>query len=164
MKYLDTIAERQIELDRLVETYAAAVVGNGYIDIIVPRERYMDFFEELTKSGFAVEAVSWWCHATEENKRSLGCPHGYGGPMTSIGWFSELSHDFDEATDEDTQRLDGVDIRSEVRRLNDRMIAIIQNKEILKMANGRSLKFSADGCLTPGIWVRVPENWMRERA
>ena len=147
--------------DRVVREYAVHIVGNGYIDIIVTRDRYADFINELTETGFVVGAVSWWCHATEENKRTIGCPHGYGGPMTQIGWFSELAHDFDEVEEGEMVKLKANDFHHEVKRINDKMIETNMRKVTRQMADGTSLKFSEHACLTPWIWVHVPEDWQR---
>ncbi len=159
--YLDTIGQKRAELDRLVARYSVHIVGDGYIDIIVTRDRCFDFINELTGAGLVIEAVSWWCHATDQNKRVLGCPHGYGGPMTAIGWFSELSHDFDELTEEEMAGLKANDFHNEVTRINNNMIETIRCKVTLPLADGTSLRFSEHACLTPGIWVHVPEDWKR---
>jgi len=158
--YFESVDSKQEELDRLISRYGVGYPPVGsYIDIIVGRERCMDFVGDLTDMGFAIEAVSWWCHATEENKRSLGCPHGYGGPMTEVGWFSEITHEFDEVDSNDIVEIDLRYDQDAVQRMNASMAETIRNKQVLTA--GPVLSFSGAGCLTPGFWIRVPEVWKR---
>ena len=159
--YLDSIADKQGVLDALVRRFAVSVVGNGYIDIIVTTDRCYDFIKALTETGFLVEALSWWCHATDENKKSLGCPHGYGGPMTEAGWFSEMSHVIDEVSEVECATLDAQCSEGELRRINEGIAELIRCKQIGPLTDGSYLKLTPEGCLTPGIWVRVPQSWSR---
>lgn len=161
MNYLTAIAEKQAELDHLIRMHDGLPVGGGYIDIIVGRERSFDLIDGLTAAGFAVEVLSWWCHATERNKMTFGCPHGYGGPVAPEGYYSELCHDFDEASNDEIRRLDSEERDACVRSLNERMKGTIRTKTTTAMADGVSLSFQSDGCLRPGIWVKVPQTWSR---
>ncbi len=157
----DNQSEIQKGLDKLIVQYEGNPVGNGYIDIIVIRERYADFISSLTDNGLVVEAISWWCLASEENKESYGCPHGYGGPMTKFGWFSELSHDLDEIDDQFIEQLESEFTQNNIELINDNAKEIIKHKITMPYSRSK-LEFQANSCLTPGIWIRVPQDWIRE--
>ena len=165
MNYLQTLdSQKQIQLNKLIEKYEVCPTGSGYIDLIISREKFIEFIDELTQIGLMVEAVSWWCHVTDENRKRFGCPHGYGGPMTKFGWFSEMSHDFDDLGNEifldKTNSLE----QNSVKMENDKAKRLIINKQTIKNANGNHLTFDKNTCLTPGIWVKVPNNWIREES
>lgn len=154
--------QKQIQLEKLIEKYEAYPVGTGYIDIIVLREKYSAFIDDLSKIGLMIEGVSWWCHATDDNKNSLGCPHGYGGPMTKFGWFSEMSHDFDSFENEILISIADKLNQFSVEEINDKAKNLIENKRTITYADGSYLTFKENPCLTPGLWIYVPDNWERE--
>lgn len=157
--------QKQMHLDGLIEKFQAYPVGTGYIDIIILRDQYVDFINELTELNLAVNSISWWCHATEENKTKYGCPHGYGGPETQFGWFSEMSHDFDDIEEIEHEHffiLDKSFDSDVIKEVNDKSISIIQNKKTITHADGNFLVFQNNPCLTPGIWVYVPDEWTRQ--
>ena len=119
------------------------------------RDKAREFINELTDLNLAVEAISWWCHRTPENEKKFGCPHGMGGP-TSIyheGAFSELSHELDEIKEEVFTALKLDHSIEAVKLINQLAINIIEEKE-------KQPDFT--DCQTPGIWVRVPEDWIRK--
>ncbi|MCP3681313.1 MAG: hypothetical protein GY861_01360 [bacterium] len=152
----------QKNLDMLIDGYDGIPASNGYIDIIILRERYVDFINALTELNLAIECVSWWCLATDENKEQYGCPHGYGGPMTKFGWFSELSHDFDEIEKKEIERLECEYSSERVRRINEIAAAIIKDKRTITYGDGSYLVFARNTCLTPAFWIRVPDDWERQ--
>lgn len=159
--YLSTIdKQKQIQLEKLIELYDIYVVGNGYVDLIIMKDKYSDFIDDLSEIGLMIEGISWWCNATDDNKSKYGCPHGYGGPMTKYGWFSEMSHDYDDLENE----ILVVDIFSQdsVREINEKAKNIIKSKRTITYADGSFLTFKDNPCLTPGLCIYVPENWTRE--
>ena len=163
MNYLQTLDnKKQIQLNKLIEKYEVYPVGSGYIDLIVSRDKYFEFIDELTQIGLMVEAVSWWCHATDENKNRFGCPHGYGGPMTKNGWFSEMSHDFDDLENEVLLCIANNTDQDSIKAINDKVKSLIINKQTITYADGNYLTFDKNPCLTPGIWVYVPDDWIRK--
>ena len=133
-----------------------------YIDIIVSRNNYIDFINELTKFKFVIEAISWWCHCTTYNEKNLGCPHGYGGPKSKYfeGWYSERSHDFDEIDQNDIDELGNDFNETTVKKINNKALNIINNKQTISYEDGTFHEFKKDICLTPGLWVRVPDDWV----
>jgi hypothetical protein len=152
----------QRSLDRLIEMYDGIPVGTGYIDIILLRDRYQAFIQALTHINLAVEAVSWWCRVTEEHAAQYGCPHGYGGPKTQFGWFSKLCHDVDEVVDASVlQALDRQFTSEAIQHINEAALALIQHKQTMPYLE-HTLFFRTHPCLTPGIWVYVPDEWTRD--
>ncbi len=166
LKYTSTLKQNQKvvqkKLDRLIDEYAGNPVGNGYIDIIILREKYIDFINGLTELNLAIECVGWWCRAIDENKKNCGCPHGYGGPMTQFGWFSEMCHDFDEINKDAIDNLESKYTSSNVKAINELAATIIKDKRTMTYADGSYLTFQGNVCLTPGFWIRVPADWRRE--
>jgi hypothetical protein len=154
--------QKQIDLNDLIDRFEGTPVGTGYIDIIVLRDRCFEFINELTKLDLAVEAVSWWCLATEENQRNLGCPHGSGGPETKFGWFTEIYQEFDGLEEDELFQLDHEFNRQAITTTNLKSIAIIKEKKMVNPTDGKQLTFNKTACLTPGIWVYVPSDWTRE--
>ncbi len=150
------------DLNNLITEYEGTPASNGYIDIIIVREKFEPFIGELTKLGLAIESISWWCNATDENKKQFGCPHGYGGPMTKFGWFSELSHDFDEIDTKEIEHLERNCTNENIKRINNISTAIIMNKRTITYADGSYLVFEKNPCLTPGFWIRVPDDWRNQ--
>ena len=119
------------------------------------------FIEGLTILEIAIEAVSWWCNATDNNKKENGCPHGYGGPITKYGWFTEMCHDFDEIEKEVLAGLDNNCNHKLIKDINDKVKQIIENKQTVKNAEGLSLKYNSNSCLTPALWLYVADDWVR---
>ena len=93
-RYISSLnKQKQGQINQLIADYGV-YSGTRYSDIIIPRDRFVEFINSLTNIGIAINSVGWWCNATDENKTKYGCPHGYGGPMTKFGWFSEMCHAF----------------------------------------------------------------------
>ena len=151
----------QNQLASIIEKNKGQVVGDGYADIILPCEYYINFVNDLTDINLGIEAISWWCHCTPENEKLFGCPHGYGGPKSkySDGWYSERCHDFDEIDPKDIEELDSYYNNDIVKKINGRVIDIIKNKRTVTYGDGSFQIFEKDQCLTPGFWLHVPKNW-----
>ncbi|MGV3530213.1 MAG: hypothetical protein ACO1OO_15030 [Flavisolibacter sp.] len=153
---------KQQQLDELIAKYAVYSSDTAYGDIIIARDNFVDFINGLTNIGVVINSVNWWCNATEENKSKYGCPHGYGGPMTSLGWLSEMCHDFDEisATEQNLFLSLDTDFNAEtVKIINDKTIELIKNKRTITYADGTFLTFKNNPCLTSGIDLYVPNDW-----
>lgn len=163
-KYTDELRQRrsevQAQLEAKMQEYDVHSVGKGFIDVIVLRDRVDSFISELTKLKLAVEFVTWWCHATEENGRKFGCPHGYGGPKTKFGWFSEITWEDSEVDKRLIETLESENTVSIVKQINESVAGIIKSKHSIKYM-GELLSFDNGSCLTPGLWIRVPDEWER---
>lgn len=149
----------------LLAKYAAYSSETMYGDIIVPRENVIEFIHCLTNIGITINSVNWWCNATDENKAKYGCPHGYGGPMTKFGWFSEMCNDFDEFSEIENElflSLDNNFTPETIKNINEKAIDFIQNKRTITYADGTFLTFKNNPCLTPGLDLYVPDNWTRK--
>lgn len=154
--------DKQKQLDELIVKFAVYSSGTVYGDIIVPRNNVADFIYALTTLGIAVNSVSWWCNATDENKNKYSCPHGYGGPMTRVGWFSEMCHDFDEIHAMERERFLSLDTEFEsetIKIINDKVMKLIHNKRTTTYADETFLTFQNNPCLTPGFDLYVPSCW-----
>jgi hypothetical protein len=158
--------QKQEQLDNLIEKYAVYSNDTVYGDIIVPRDNFVEFINCLTNIGVVINSIDWWCNATDENKNKYGCPHGYGGPMTKVGWFSEMSHDFDDICKIESDlflSLD-TDFKTEVvKKINDKSIGLIQNKRTNTYVDGTFLTFKNNPCLTPGLDLYVPNDWEKKK-
>ena len=135
-------------LDRLLETHKAQPVGHGYIDIIVNRENYKPFIEDLVSNGFKIESVSWWEWCPGENENE----YGLGGPTSRHydGWFSELSVPVDdiELPEDDN-----------IRQI-EKVINTIEAKSI--SFPNETVTFKQHNWLTPAVWLDVPNEWRNE--
>ena len=156
--------QKKQQLDELIAKYAVYSSDKAYGDIIIPRDSVDDFINGLTIIGVVIKNIDWWCNATDENKDKLGCPHGYGGPMTRVGWFSEMSRDFDEIStiEQDLFLSLDIDLKAETLKiLNDKTIELIKNKRTITYADGTFLTFQNNSCLTPGLDLYVPNDWKK---
>lgn len=157
--------QKQRLLDELIVKYAVYSSDVTYGDIIIPRDNIVDFIQNLTNLGIVINALLWWCNATDENKDKYGCPHGYGGPVTRVGWFCELGHVFDDicAIERDLFQSLDFDFKVEnVKIINDKTIQLIQNKKTSTYAEGTFLTYQNNPCLTPGFDLYVPNDWKRK--
>ena len=156
--------QKQGQIDLLIAEHKI-YSGTNYSDIIIPQNLIIKFINGLTNIGIVINSVSWWCNATDDNKTKYGCPHGYGGPMTTFGWFSEMSHDFDEICEMESElflSLDN-DFRVEtIKNINEKVVNHILTKQTTTYADGTYLTFKNNPCLTPGLDLFVPDNWTRE--
>lgn len=135
-------------LDNILTKYKVQPVGDGYIDLIVKRENYKEFIEEVLLNGFEVKSISWWEWCSPEEKPKFGL----GGPNSEfyIGWFAELPIELDEVSLEDGQ-------------LNqpDELFSFIESKSIV-FPEGK-ITFKNAEWLTPALWLNVPGDWRNKQ-
>ena len=164
-RYISSLnKQKQGQINQLIADYGV-YSGTRYSDIIIPRDRFVEFINSLTNIGIAINSVGWWCNATDENKTKYGCPHGYGGPMTKFGWFSEMCHDFDEIFEIEKELFHSLtnDLQPEtIKRINEKVIILILNKQTITYGDGTFLTFENNPCLTPGLNLYVPKDWTNE--
>lgn len=133
------------KLDAILDTHKAQPVGNSYIDIIVSRDQYEAFINELVENGYAITSISWWewCPGNEVNR------YGLGGPRSKFydGWFSELPIDLDDVGIVEGRKKD---ILNDIKNL-------IEKKEI--QYNNEAIHFRQNDWLTPAFWLDVPDDW-----
>ncbi|CAH2713626.1 hypothetical protein BACCIP111895_00762 [Neobacillus rhizosphaerae] len=160
LEYLEAYREiKQKEIEEVMKYYKTEPVGSGYIDIITPFAHIEKFIEELTNIKVVVECVTWWCHSSEKNTEQYGCPHGMGGPVSSYfdGWFSEMGFEFETfeiPTDDLEQLNDDSQLQTKIGLINDTILSYI---------NDLSKAREYSKCMTPALWLHVPEEWKRIR-
>jgi hypothetical protein len=148
----------QSAIETLLEKYKVLPVGAGYIDLILDREDAVDLVDELASIPIALRQISWWCHCTGTSSGS-GCPHGGGGPKIGSGpaYFSECyQHPHFNLQER------GVDFESPFmapRMLAGKAREAAANYLLLELPKQEF--FSP--CLTPGLWLEVPEAWKRKQ-
>jgi hypothetical protein len=158
MQQLLTNQDRfQDSIEQLLSRYRVLPVGDGYIDLILPRGQSIMLIRELAQLSVAVESLSLWCLCTPASEAKLGCPHGMGGPINRFGdgWFSECVHypSFEV-------ELHGVE--RDNASLEPQSLAIQCSKIICDFIENQLPKeeyFSE--CLHPGLWLLVPNDWQR---
>jgi hypothetical protein len=156
--------QKQGQINQLIADHGV-YSGTRYSDIIIPRDQFVEFINSLTNIGIAINSVGWWCNATDKNKTKYGCPHGYGGPMTKFGWFSEMCHDFDEIGEIENELFLSLanDFKPEtIKSINEKVIILILNKRTITFSDGTFLTFENNPCLTPGLALYVPKDWTNE--
>lgn len=139
------------KLDNLIQKYATTVVGTWYIDIIVDRDKYVGFIDELTNLWLIVIGVSWWCKTSEHNTEKFWCPHWYGWPWGFSWWYySEMCHDFEDYSNVSDNEIN-------VRDHNNKVKSNIP-KKVTYGRDGEDINFKDTQCLTSGIWLEVEWN------
>ena len=75
------------DLQRIIDELHIQAIGNGYIDLICPKENAGKFIDEMDKLHIKIIGITWWCHVTEGHE-----PCGTGGPKNKFGpgWYSEI--------------------------------------------------------------------------
>ena len=133
-------------LDNLLDKHKAQPVGSGYIDIIFSRDNYKDFFSYLVAQGFKVSGISWWEWCKDNNKNK----YGLGGPKSTYytGWFSEIPVNVDDLDFSTLIDKDSI-IDQIVRRIESKTISLADE----------TVAFSDSNCITPAIWLNVPNDW-----
>lgn len=157
LKYLSTIkVVKQNEIEDLLEKYKSQPVGTGCIDIITANNLVDDLIKELTNINVVINGVTWWCHCSDTNKERLGCPHGMGSPISDFynGWFSEMCHlEMYDIPENELQHLKfDENTPSEIKSINERIKNYIKD-----FSNHKDYT----ECLTPALWLHVPNEWKR---
>lgn len=82
------VAFDTVKVDKVIKRLHIQPVGNGYIDMICPKENIAAFVNEMDALGVRIYGFTWWCHVTDDHK-----PCGLGGPHDKYGdgWYSEIS-------------------------------------------------------------------------
>ena len=133
-------------LDILLELHKAQPIGYGYIDIIVLRENYVQFINDLIQNGYLIKSISWW----EWCPQGKECEYGLGGPKSIFhdGWFSELPVDIDDIK---------IDTNLKNEDEFEKIKYLIENKTIKYPKE--IMTFKQNNWLTPAIWLDVPNDW-----
>lgn len=129
------------DLDYILALHKAQSVGNGYLDIIVKQEYVHQLIQSLVSKGIRINRISWWEYVDSFPKKPK---YGMGGPKSDFfdGWFSELHFVDDE-----------IDMNEE-----NEILKIILNKEI-HFPDGEIIRYREQKCLTPALWLEVPDDW-----
>jgi hypothetical protein len=158
--YLQALSSEQSRyqqlINDLIKKYQIQPVGTGYVDLIATRINALKFLDDLTKNLIAVETVALWCHVTEENKKTLGCPHGLGGPLNKFGegWFSEFCYFYFDVKDY------GIDLDD--KSIQPEMFVKQSNQLVKKyLEKGLLEKDYYTACIHPALWLNVPKEWNR---
>lgn len=75
------------QIDQIITKLHIQPVGDGYIDLICPKENIAAFIDQLTALDIRIYGFTWWCHVTDGHD---AC--GSGGPKNKFGdgWYSEI--------------------------------------------------------------------------
>ena len=148
----------QAVIEELLEAYQAQPVGNGYIDTILDKENSIHLINKLTKLPVAITRITWWCNCTPETKAKYDCPHGMGGPGKKFGegWYSECVHYPDFLISEQPNPPDEFSMVPKVFAEECNRLTINYIKNVLPLESFYS------PCLCPGLWLHVPDNWIRK--
>ena len=144
----------QHAIEALLAQYRVQPVGTGYIDLILPCPPAVALIQAVADLGVAIERMTWWCHATEESRTVLGCPHGGGGPRAhaSTGIFSECYGypDFLPTTPDSGWSMVPEQVAA---------VCSLQAETYLTTRLAHEPFYSS--CLHVGLWLAVPEQWNR---
>lgn len=82
-----------IMLDKIIEECRITAAGNGYTDLICPKENIKQFVIAVTGLDIKIIGFTLWCYVTENHK-----PCGMGGPKNKFGngYYSEMQTDIIE--------------------------------------------------------------------
>lgn len=127
------------ELDSILVLHKAQPAAGGYIDVIVKRENVRQLIKNLILKGIQINGISWWQYVDRNTKSKM---YGMGGPQSDYydGWFSEIGVGDDEIETNSVEEIMGV----------------IENKEIT-FHDGTKIGFEQEECLTPALWLDVPD-------
>ena len=75
------------DLQRIMDELHIQSVGNGYTDLICPKENAGKFIDAMDRLHIKIRGITWWCHVTEGHE---AC--GMGGLKNKFGqgWYSEI--------------------------------------------------------------------------
>ena len=129
----------------------------------IVRNKLEEFINEISNLGVLTTAVSWWCYVNPKESNHTGCPHGMGGPDSIYyeGWFSELQNDLYE--------LDEGIIDNILESYDKQLVYALNLKTLGKVKEMLEIPFRytpndyivENKCVTPGLWLLVPDNWKR---
>jgi hypothetical protein len=159
LSLLDNAAHYQDAIQQLLVQHQAQAVGNGYIDIILPRHKAVTLVRDLAQLPVTVESLTWWCLCTPASKATLGCPHGLGGPLNRYGegWFSEcVQYPFFEVAEHGVDLYDPTMEPADLARKCSQIMIDYINDRL-----PREPFFTK--CLHPGLWLHVPDTWVRSQ-
>lgn len=167
MNYFDKLENNRDDfikkLNELLKKYCVEPIGNGYIECIVQKEFFINFVNELTKLGIAIEGCSWWCYVNPNFSNELGCPHGMGGPKSIYfdGWYSELQNPIIYLEDNERDlilTLYNINLIS----YNNKKITELICKTLKTPFNYTPTEFIENNkCVMPALCLLVPDNWKR---
>ena len=142
--------DRKSILDRIIAKHKAQPVGWGYIDIVVRREHYRNFVEDILRAGINIGSISWWEYVDEMGKPNT---YGMGGPRSRFydGWFAEVGTELDE-----------VPLSHSIELQLTKIIDIVENKQI-RLATLPDISFKGCRSLTPAFWLDVDDDWRNEQ-
>ncbi|NRH20920.1 hypothetical protein HOO68_02660 [Candidatus Gracilibacteria bacterium] len=142
--------ERKKLLDNILEKNQTTIVGNGYVDIIIPRSNYIQLINELVINNFIITYITWWEYCTGDKFEPK---YGMGGPKNKFGdgWYSEICMDFNEI------KTTIASSTNEKEEIIDYILSFIENTE-LHFYN-ESITFKDTKSLTPAVWLDVPDDW-----
>ena len=145
-------------IDDLLKEFKVQPVGDGYIDLIVGRDRSLQLIDELAKQAIAIQSLTWWCLCTPESKIQLGCPHGMGGPINEFGegWFSECIGIPDFVVAEQRSSIDEVTMGPGIFASECSILVAGYINNVLPNEGFYS------PCLHLGLWLHVPDDWRRK--
>jgi hypothetical protein len=147
---MDTfLKERKLALDSILQRNQTDIVGNGYIDIIAGRSKYINQINELVLEGFNISSITWWewCNGDQKPK------YGMGGPKSKFydGWYAELPIDAD-----DLKYQNQISVVDRLKII-EHILTFIHTKQIT-LADGL-ISFQSALWLTPALWLDVPTGW-----
>lgn len=142
--------DAQKKLDRILDVHKAEPVGNGYTEIIVPRDMFGSFVKDVLSQGFRITGITWYeyCDSLRQSKYGMGVVHS----RLSAGVFSEIPIGDDDVIS-----------KGNIDETHRGIMDIIENKEIC-FSDGETITFKDHHFLTPGFWLDVPFGWENKYA
>jgi hypothetical protein len=139
------VKDAQNKLDRIMDIHGAEPVGNGYAEIIVPRNRCRAFVKDVLSDGFRITGITWHeqCDSIGQSKYGMAVYHSRLSEVV----FSEIP-----IGDDDVISLGNTE---ETHR---GIMDIIENKEI-RFSDRERITFKDHQFLIPGFWLDIPFDW-----
>jgi len=168
MNYIDFLETNKEyitkELEIIFKKYKVQPVGNGYIDCIIKKPELGAFVEEISSLGIIIISSSWWCHVESYSQSERGCPHGLGGPRSEYynGWFSELQNEFYDVEESLLNKLSESFDKQRIRVSNLNTLKGIEERLSITFMYTPTEYIEGNRCVVPGIWLFVPDNWVRK--
>lgn len=150
------------DLETLFRKHKVEPIGNGYIDCIIQKNNLKAFINEISSLGIIINTCSWWCYVNP-NDINTGCPHGMGGPKSDYyeRWYSELENDFCSIDEDGLNTALNLFNKEFVYLFNMKMLDRI-NKMLKTPFRYTPTEFiDGNKCVTPGLWILVPDDWER---